>query len=353
MPIPVAFASLALGSLALSAVAHGTPSVAAPPIPARLAPHLPIPALVDTIQIREWKVPWENTRPRDPAVARDGRIWFCGQEGNYIAVLDPRTGQFKRYELDPGTHPHNLIIDAQGMVWYAGNRNGHIGKLDPATGKITRFPMPDPAARDPHTLIFDRTGKEIWFTVQQGGFVGRLTMASGKVDLVKIPANGARPYGIWMDSKNRPWFNEFGVPKIGMIEPATLALREFALPDPDARGRRIAITSDDKVWYVDFKRGYLGRLDPNSGKVDEWMVPGGKYAAPYMLTVDHKDRLWFSETGKQPTRLVGFDPRSMQFTEAVAVPSGGISVRHAVFHTPTGSLWFGTDANTIARAQLP
>lgn len=310
-------------------------------------------AAADTIQIREWKVPWENTRPRDPAVATDGRIWFCGQEGNYIAVLDPRTGQFKRYELEPNTNPHNLIIDAQGMVWYAGNRNAHIGKLDPATGAITKYPMPDAAARDPHTLVFDRTGKVIWFTVQRGGFVGRLTMATGKVELVRIPGNAPLPYGIWMDSRNRPWFNEFGVPRIGTIEPSTLALREYPLPDPDARGRRIALTSDDRVWYVDFKRGYLGRLDPNSGKVDEWLVPGGKYAAPYMLTVDHKDRLWFSETGHQPTRLVGFDPRSMQFTEPVAIPSGGISVRYAVYHTPTGSIWFGTDANTIARALIP
>jgi len=336
---------LALASLVL-ALPPATP-------PAPPAPRLDAAPSLDSIQIREWKVPWENTRPRDPAVAKDGRIWFCGQAGNYIAVLDPRTGTFKRYELEPSTNPHNLIIDDVGFVWYAGNRNAHIGKLDPASGKITKFAMPDPAARDPHTLVFDRTGTAIWFTVQQGGFVGRLAMATGKVDLVKIPGGRPLPYGIWMDSKNRPWFNEFGVPKIGMIEPATLALTEYPLPDPDARGRRIALTSDDIVWYVDFKRGFLGRLDPNSGKVDEWQVPGGKYAAPYMLTVDHKDRLWFSETGPQPTRLVGFDPRSRQFTPPVAVPSGGISVRHAVYHTPTGSVWFGTDANTIARAQLP
>lgn len=341
MLAPVAIASIVLAALS-PPVASGVPSPVARPS-----------VTVDTIQIREWKVPWENTRPRDPAVAKDGRIWFCGQEGNYIAALNPRTGEFKRYELEPNTNPHNLIIDAQGMVWYAGNRNAHIGRLDPASGGITKFPMPDPAARDPHTLVFDKTGKQIWFTVQRGGFVGRLTMATGKVELVKIPGTMPLPYGIWMDSHNRPWFNEFGVPRIGMIEPSSLALKEFALPNADARGRRIAITSDDQVWYVDFKRGQLGRLDPNSGKVDEWEVPGGKYAAPYMLTVDNKDRLWFSETGKQPTRLVGFDPRSMQFTTPVPVPSGGISVRYGVFHTPTASVWFGTDANTIARAQLP
>ena len=311
------------------------------------------PVAVDTIQIREWKVPWDKTRPRDPAVAADGRIWFCGQEGNYIAVLDPKSGEFRRYELEPSTNPHNLLIDAKGMIWYSGNRNGHIGRLDPKDGKITKYPMPDPAARDPHTLVFDHTGKDIWFTVQGGGFVGRLTMATGKIDLVKMPSEGARPYGIAMDSRNRPWFNEFGVPKLAMIEPSTMALKEYPLPNERSRGRRIAITSDDIVWYVDYTRGFLGRLDPATGKVEEYQTPGGALSLPYMLTVDNKDRLWFSETGKQPVRLVGYDPRSRQFTTPVVVPSGGLNVRYAVFHAGTSSVWFGTDANTIARAQLP
>jgi virginiamycin B lyase len=213
--------------------------------------------------------------------------------------------------------------------------------------------MPDPAAKDPHTLVFDRTGKDIWFTVQGGGFVGRLTMATGKVDLVKIPSEGSRPYGIWMDSKNRPWFNEFGVPKIGMIEPSTLALKEYDLPNERARGRRIAITSDDIVWYVDYSRGFLGRLDPATGKVEEWATPGGANSLPYMLTADNKDRLWFSETGMQPVRIVGFDPRSKTFVPPIAVPSGGLNVRYAIYNGASNAIWFGTDANTIARAQLP
>ena len=39
--------------------------------------------------VREWPVPWEKTRPRDPYVAPDGRVWFVGQQGNYIASFDP------------------------------------------------------------------------------------------------------------------------------------------------------------------------------------------------------------------------------------------------------------------------
>lgn len=310
------------------------------------------PAAVDSLQIREWKVPWEKTRPRDPYVAADGRIWFCGQAGNYIAVLDPRNGDFKRYELSENTNPHNLIIDKDGFIWYSGNVNAHIGKLDPKTGNITRFPMPDPAARDPHTLIFDRSGN-IWFTVQNGAFVGHLNTRSGKVDLIKAAA-GSRPYGIMMDSKDHPWFNLFGTNKIGTVDPKTMQLKEYVLPNERARGRRIAVTSDDKVWYVDYTRGYLGRLDPVSGKVDEIASPGGPNSLPYALTVDDKDRLWYSEnTPNKPNRIVGYDPRSQSFVPGIDIPSGGQTVRHVIYHKPTKSLWFGTDANTLARVTLP
>ena len=104
------------------------------------------------VDIKEWPVPWGNTRPRDPYVAPDGNVWFVGQTGDYLAYLTPATGAFKRFELDKGAGPHNQIVDKSGIVWYAGNAAAHIGKLDPRTGTITKYPMPDPSVRDPHTL---------------------------------------------------------------------------------------------------------------------------------------------------------------------------------------------------------
>jgi virginiamycin B lyase len=34
------------------------------------------------------------------------------------------------------------------------------------------------------------------------------------------------------------------------------------------------------------------------------------------------------------------------------VPSGGITVRHSEYLASENAIWFGTDANTIGRAQL-
>jgi virginiamycin B lyase len=307
-----------------------------------------------TVPIKEWKVPWDDTRPRDPYVAKDGRVWFVGQVGNYLAVLDTTTGQFKRYDLEPGAGPHNLIVDDNGTVWYTGNTAAHIGNLDPATGKITKYPMPDPAARDPHTLIFDRDYAQnglMFFTVQGGGFVGRFNSKTGEVTLRKPATPSSRPYGIMQDSKGIVWFDEFNTNKIGRLDPATMELKEFPLPAEKARPRRIAVTNDGIVWYGDYARGYLGRLDPATGKVEEWLNPGGADSRPYALGTDG-EKVWFAETGSDPNRLVGFDPRTRQFISVSNVPSGGGTVRHMFYDKRTESFWFGSDVGTIGRAAV-
>jgi virginiamycin B lyase len=305
-----------------------------------------------TPRIREWPVPWAESRPRDPAVAADGRVWFVGQVGNYVAVLDPRTGEFTRTELPAGAFPHNVVVGPDRALWYAGNGDAHIGRLDPATGEIRRFDLHDPSARDPHTLVFG-PGGELWFTVQGGNAVGRLDPATGTVRLVRPGGERTRPYGITVGPDGRPWIALFGTNRLATIDPATMAMREYPLPWADARPRRVERTAEGMVWYVDYARGSLGRLDPATGEVREWPAPAGAESRPYALAVDDRDRLWLVETGPQPNRLVGFDPATGRFTTPVAIPSGAGTVRHMIYHRPSRTLWFGTDANTVGQAALP
>jgi virginiamycin B lyase len=302
------------------------------------------------IEIKEWEVPYgADTRPRDP-FAYEGRVWFVGQAGNYIAYLDPASGEFKRYEIEEGTHPHNLIVDERG-VWYAGNRNGRIGLLNPETGAIRTFLMPDPAARDPHTLVFADNGT-LWFTVQNGSFIGHLVPSSGDVHLVKT-AERSRPYGINLDPNGRPWVNLFGTNLIASVDPKTMAMTTHAIPRENARTRRIEITSDGKVWAVDYGQGYLIRFDPATGDFKEWAMPSGTQSRPYGMEVDDMDRLWFVESGVQPNNFVGFDPKSETFFSVTPIPSGSGTVRHMHFEASKREIWFGTDVGTIGKAVIP
>jgi len=305
------------------------------------------------LEPKEWTVPWEKTRPRDPVMDQTGRVWFVGQEGNYVAYLDSRSGQFKKYQIEDGTFPHNINLDERGGVWFTGNRNGKLYSIDPASGELKKIAL-ESGVRDPHTMIWDKNGVA-WFTAQQSAYVGRLNRATGEVRLWKM-ASGSRPYGIVIDSKGQPWFDLFGTNKIGTIDTKSMELKEFPVPHERARPRRIALTSDDAVWYGDYSRGFLGRIDPKTGAVEEWPLPSGAASAPYAMTSDDRDRLWLVETGVQPNKLVAFDAKTKSWVASIPVPSNGSmanTVRHMTFDRATRQIWFGTDAGTIGAVKVP
>lgn len=70
-------------------------------------------------------------------------------------------------------------------------------------------------------------------------------------------------------TRRHPWFNLFGTNKLATLDPATMQVTEITLPQERARDRRIAVTSDGKVWYVDYTGGYLGRYDPTTQQFKE------------------------------------------------------------------------------------
>lgn len=227
------------------------------------------------VSIQEWLVPTLGSRPHDSLAAADGSIWWTGQWANVLGRLDPKTGAMQEYPLKtPKSGPHGLVADPAGNIWYTGNAAVLVGKLNPRTGEVTEYPMPDQAARDPHTPIFDHHGT-LWFTLQNASMVGRLTPETGEVTLVTAPTPASRPYGIVVNSTGMPFVVLYGTNKVASIDPHTMAMREYTLLHPQTRARRLAITSDDVIWYADYARGYLGRFDPTTGEGKEWPSPNG------------------------------------------------------------------------------
>jgi virginiamycin B lyase len=106
-----------------------------------------------------------------------------------------------------------------------------------------------------------------------------------------------------------------------------MAITEYTLPHAESRPRRVAITSDDVLWYADYSRGYLGRFDPKTGKATEFRSPGGDDSQPYGITAS-KDVIWYSESGVRPNTLVRFDPKTEKFQTFPVLPSGGGVIRN-------------------------
>jgi len=278
------------------------------------------------VTIKEWAVPTKGAHPHDPAVGVDGALWFTEQMANKIGRLDPKTGEFKEYPLKvTNSGPHGLVSDREGNIWFTGNFAGYIGKLDPKTGQVKEYKMPTEKADDPHTAVFDANGT-LWFTLQGANMVGRLDPRTGKIELKDVPTENALPYGMQVNSKGVPFFCELGTNKIGSIDPKTMAIQDYSLPEA-ARPRRLAIDTQDRVYFSDFKSGHLGRLAPNTREVKLWNSPGGPESNPYGITITPDGMVWYSESGVKPNTMVRFDPKTETFAKA-DIPSGGGVVRN-------------------------
>ena len=314
------------------------------------------PAISDNVDVKfdQWMTPSKPAYPHDPAVAPDGSIWYTGQRANVVGRFDPATQQFKEYPLPtPSSGPHGLQADKEGNIWYTGNSAGLIGKIDPKSGKITEYKMPNRKAQDPHTIAVLRDGR-LFFTVQAGNFIGTLDPKApdGAIKLIESPTVNSRPYGVRLDSKGVPYFDEFNSNKIGSADPKTMVIREYPLPNPAARPRRIAIGKDDTVWYGDYARGYLGHLDPKSGKVEEFQSPGGEESRPYAIDVTSDGAVWYVETGDDAKNvLVRFNPETKKFL-TWPIPSGGGTVRNMEIDR-NGNLWLAeSGVGKIARVTI-
>ena len=77
-----------------------------------------------------------------------------------------------------------------------------------------------------------------------------------------------------------------------------MAIKEYKLPNDGARPRRLALSDDDTIWYTDFARGMLGRLDLKTGDVKEWPSPSGPKSEPYGI-VFTKGALWYNQIRRQ------------------------------------------------------
>ena len=271
------------------------------------------------VEIEEWTTPTPGQRTRDPIEGPDGDIWWTGMWASLIGHLDRETGKMEEYILPPAARPHSIIPGPDGNIWYTGNSNATIGRLEIKTGVVTEYPT---KAKDPHTPIFHPNGK-MYFTSQQANMLGRLDIKTGEMTEIETRA---KPYGIQVGPDDKLDIAYNGTNAIGAMDPDTMEIRYFDIPNKESKIRRLGIDSKGIVWYGNSTMGKIGRLDPKTGEIKEWDSPSGHTSHPYAVVVV-KDVVWYNESGMRPDALVRFDPETETF-QSWAMPSGvGINRR--------------------------
>jgi virginiamycin B lyase len=285
-------------------------------------------------RVVEYPLPREGAFPHDPAVGRNGVVWYTDQSNSFIGRLDPATGAVADYPTPtPSSGPHGIVVAPDGAVWYTANFKGRIGRLSPANGAITEYALPR-KARDPHTLVYHE-GK-IWFTAQGANLYGSLDPVTGQTQIFPVLIPDAKPYGLVAAPDGMLWMALFGTAAVGRINTADGALRTFPLPAPGARPRRLVVDGHGIVWYTDYARGRLGRLDPATGQVREFPSPGGDDSGPYGIAIAPDGHIWYDES--QSDQLVVFDPET-EHMETLMIPTRGATVRNMSVDSARARVW--------------
>ena len=58
-------------------------------------------AVANTVDIREWLVPWEDSAPTDAHLDARGRVWFVSTEGDYVGNFSFERDARRMFDLRP------------------------------------------------------------------------------------------------------------------------------------------------------------------------------------------------------------------------------------------------------------
>src|SRR5262245_13585561 len=123
-----------------------------------------------------------------------------------------------------------------------------------------------------------------------------------------VPTKGAHPHDPAVAPDGSLWFTEQMVSKLGRLDPATGAFKEFPLKGSNDGPHGLVADRDGNIWYTGNFAAHIGKLDPRTGQVTQYKMPDAKAEDPHTAVFDAQGILWFTvQVGNMVGRL---DPKS-------------------------------------------
>ncbi len=218
-----------------------------------------------------------------------------------LASADQATVQ--EYVVPAGSHPHDVAPAPDGRVWYTAQFAGALGWLDPATGATGHIPL----------------------------------------------GVGSSPHGVIVGPDGAPWVTDSGLNAIVRVDPRTQRVTRYPLP-PSARHADLntaAFDRDGKLWFTG-QNGFIGRLDPASGRLEARAAPGGR--GPYGIDASPDGYVYYVSLAAG--HLGRIDPAAQRVT-VLEPPTPGQGTRR-VWADSRGVLWIsGWSSGNLLRYDPP
>ncbi len=246
----------------------------------------------DTAEMKSFRLPFAKTAGIHSVIpAPDGTVWFVETALGKIAHLDPKTGEISEFQNPPlpngqRTGAHTIRVDQRGLVWASGGPA--ISMFDPKTSEFRHFDL-----GGTYGNTVGQNGDQ-WFTsFRDNGPIGRISK-DGVLTKFQPPTNG-KPQRLEVDADGMVYFTERQGNRMGQLDPATGAFREFPLPGPEASPYAIGIDGDRQVWYSSHEQDTLGRFNPKTGETTEYPYPHSEISMREFFR-DSKGRMWYASS---------------------------------------------------------
>ena len=118
-----------------------------------------------------------------------------------------------------------------------------------------------------------------------------------------IPLGDDRPrrwlQEVHVDFDGNVWYTEDTKPHlVGRVDPRTGKVDEWVLPDPEAHPHGLTVDSEGWVYWAELRKGYLGRLNPETGEMERFPYDdtGGTLGelGGHTPVLDSQENVWFT-----------------------------------------------------------
>jgi streptogramin lyase len=207
-------------------------------------------------------------------VSTTGDVWATLVPQDYLAKLDPTTGQVTMYSLQqinpgPMKAPVQLVAGTNGTMWFFEGNNNTIAKITP-DGTISEFRMPNDDSA-PGNLMKAPDGS-IWFTQPYLNRIAKIADDGSITIAYTIPRAGAYPNGLLMGPDGNFWFRVSG----GKMAHMNLDGSGYAeVSTPALQTSDLALGPDGAFWGTQSGSGnddYYVRVT-TSGAVSLYTIP--------------------------------------------------------------------------------
>ena len=148
-----------------------------------------------------------------------------------------------------------------------------------------------------------------------------------------------------VDAQGMVWFGKMGANLLARLDPRTGAIREWSVPGGKRGIMDTIVDRHGAVWFTESAANFVGRFEPSTERFTIYSLPlvDGMNAEPVRLWSDGNGMVWF--TAHQGMRLGRLDPTTGAM-RLWTVPRLAIldtfAHPYSIAVTPEGEVWFGT-----------